>query len=218
MPDFDLSVYLVTDTPLSGVRGVAETARLAAEGGATIVQLRDPDGSTRSLVDTAATLMAVLKPRGIPLIVNDRVDVALAAGADGVHLGQSDMPAGIARRLIGPDRILGLSVANRAELAASQDDMPHVDYIGVGPFRPTTTKPDAGAAIGAAGLTAMGELVSVPIVAIGGIDANNAGDAIRAGADGVAVVSAICAADDPVAATRELVDTVAEARRNRARP
>lgn len=212
MRPLDLSVYLVTDTRLCGARGVAETARLAVEGGASVVQLRDPDAKGRELLGLAAALVALLRPLGVPLIVNDRVDVALAAGADGVHLGQSDMPAPAARRLVGPDAIVGLSVGSPAEFAASREVLSAVDYLGVGPFRATGTKADAGAAIGADGIEALRALTSLPMVAIGGIDAGNAAEAVRVGAGGVAVVSAICAADDPAAAARAIAGAVRGAR------
>lgn len=218
MKPFDLSVYLVTDTRLCGPRGVAETVRLAVGGGATLVQLRDPDAEIRDLLALAETLVAMLRPLGIPLLVNDRVDVAMAAGADGVHLGQTDLPASAARRLMGEDAIIGLSVGSPEEFAASRAELHAVDYLGTGPFRATGTKGDAGAAIGAAGIAAVSELCRLPMVAIGGIDAGCAADAIRAGADGVAAVSAICAADDPQEATRAISDAVRSARAGLAGP
>ncbi len=213
MKPFDLSVYLVTDTRQCGPRGVAETVRLAVEGGATLVQLRDPNAAIRDLLALAETLIAMLRPLGIPLLVNDRVDVAMAAGADGVHLGQADLPASAARRLMGEDRIIGLSVGNPEEFAASRAELHAVDYLGTGPFRATGTKGDAGAAIGAAGIAAVCELCRLPVVAIGGIDVDCAAEASRAGADGVAAVSAICAAEDPRAATRRIADAVRSARK-----
>ena len=208
---FDLSVYLVTDTALCGPRGVVETVRAAIEGGATLVQLRDPDAHGRALVEVVRALLALLRPRGIPLLVNDRVDVALAAGADGVHVGQSDMAPADVRRLIGPEPILGLSVGTLTEFAAS--DLSGVDYLGVGPVFITGTKIDAGAAIGVDGVAAIRAHTNLPIVAIGGIDASRAAACIAAGADGAAVVSAICAAPDPRAATAKLAAVIADARR-----
>ncbi len=209
---FDLSVYLVTDPVLCAARGVAETVQRAVAGGATMVQLRDPDAPTEALVAAARAIRAQLSGAGIALIINDNVEVALAAGADGVHLGQDDMDAGNARARLGPDAILGLSVGNLAELAASRAALPHIDYLGTGPFRATGTKANAGAAIGEAGLRAVRRAVGLPIVAIGGMAADNAAAAIRAGADGVAVVSAICGAEDPAAAAREIAAAVAAAR------
>ncbi len=215
MPDrhpFDLSVYLVTDQALSGARGVVETVRQAIAAGATMVQLRDPAAKTRALVEEARALGRLLRPAGIPFIVNDRVDVALAAGADGAHLGQSDMSVSDARALIGPGPLLGLSITSIADLGAS--DLTQVDYLGVGPVFATATKADAAPAMGLAGLAAVRAACDLPIVAIGGISADNATAVIAAGADGVAVVSAICAAPDAADATRRFADIVARAKRS----
>lgn len=211
---FDLTLYLVTDPRLVAERGLLATVDAAVKGGVTLVQLRDPDAHGRALVEQARALKALLAPLGIPLIVNDRVDVAVAADADGVHLGQDDMAPADARALLGPERILGLSVGNPAEFAGSSSgiDIGAVDYLGVGPVKATGTKTDAGAAIGAAGVAAVRALTRLPIVGIGGIDGALAGEVIRAGADGVAVVSAICAAPDPEHAARALLSAVTAAR------
>ncbi|MBP2149526.1 thiamine phosphate synthase [Xanthobacter flavus] len=211
---FDLTLYLVTDPRLVAERGLLATVDAAVKGGVTLVQLRDPDAHGRALVEQARALKALLAPLRIPLIVNDRVDVAVAADADGVHLGQDDMSPADARALLGPERILGLSVGNPAEFAGSSSgiDIGAVDYLGVGPVKATGTKTDAGAAIGAAGVTAVRALTRLPIVGIGGIDGALAGEVIRAGADGVAVVSAICAAPDPEHAARALLSAVTAAR------
>ncbi|MFG1236831.1 thiamine phosphate synthase [Xanthobacter autotrophicus DSM 597] len=211
---FDLTLYLVTDPRLVAERGLLATVEAAVKGGVTLVQLRDPDAHGRALVEQARALKALLAPLGIPLIVNDRVDVAVAADADGVHLGQDDMSPADARALLGPERILGLSVGNPAEFAGSSSgiDIGAVDYLGVGPVKATGTKKDAGAAIGAAGVAAVRALTRRPIVGIGGIDGALAGEVIRAGADGVAVVSAICAAPDPEHAARALLSAVTAAR------
>lgn len=211
-PAFDLSLYLVTDTGQCGARGVVETAAAAARGGATLVQLRDPHAKTRELVDLARALVAALAPFSVPLIVNDRIDVALATGAAGVHVGQKDMAPGDARALLGPDRILGLSVGSLDELAAS--DLGPVDYVGIGPYRGTATKSDAGNAIGVSGFKTVREKIDLPAVAIGGIKAEHVGELMAAGADGVAVVSAICAAADPQEAARVLADRLRAARQN----
>jgi len=207
---FDFSVYLITDRALSGARGVLATVAAAIAGGATMVQLRDPEAKTRALVEEARAIHRLTRPAGIPFVVNDRVDVALAAGADGVHLGQSDMTVADARALIGPDPILGLSITSEADLDVS--DLRGVDYLGVGPVFQTSTKPDAAPPINVGGLEAIVARTKVPIVAIGGIHAGNASDAIAAGARGIAVVSAICAAPDAEAATRELVEIVRNTR------
>jgi thiamine-phosphate pyrophosphorylase len=209
-PRLDLSVYLVTDRTLCGARGVLDTVRDAIAGGVSIVQLRDPEAKTRVLVEEARALLALLRPAKIPFIVNDRVDVALAVDADGVHVGQSDMMAADARRLIGPRRILGLSITSEADL--DKADLAGVDYLGVGPIYATLTKPDAAPPISVGGLRAVAERTSLPIVAIGGLHAGNADEVIAAGAGGVAVVSAICGAADARVAARELADVVKTAR------
>jgi thiamine-phosphate pyrophosphorylase len=207
---FDLSVYLVTDTGLCGPRGIVETVKQAVSAGATIVQLRDPVSKTRILVELARDLLAILRPAGVPLIVNDRIDVALAAQADGVHVGQSDMTTADVRALMGPQPILGLSITALADL--NKSDLAQVDYLGVGPVFATATKADAAPAMGLDGLAAVRSTSTLPIVAIGGIHAGNTADVIAAGADGVAVVSAICAAPDAAAATRELARVIATTR------
>jgi thiamine-phosphate pyrophosphorylase len=208
---FDLSVYLITDPVLTGARSVTEVVEMAIAGGATMVQYRNPDDKTRILVDEARAILALTKPAKVPFIVNDRIDVALAIGADGVHVGQADMRVADVRRLIGPAPIVGLSITSEADLDVS--DFGGVDYLGVGPVFATSTKPDAAPPINVGGLEAIVARTKIPIVAIGGLHAGNAADAITAGAAGVAVVSAICAAPDPTAATRELVGIVKGAKR-----
>jgi thiamine-phosphate pyrophosphorylase len=199
----DLSLYLVLDPDLcGGAAGMVETARLAAENGATVVQLRAPGWKKSLWLATASELKRVLAPFGVPLIVNDQVDVALAVDADGVHVGQDDLPPAVVRRLIGPGKWLGLSISNARELA----DVPPglVDYLGIGPVYPTATKRDAAPATG---LDILAELVAatpLPVVAIGGIQLDNCGFPVQAGAQGVAVVSAICGQDDVAGATAQL--------------
>ena len=202
----DLSLYLVLDPELcGGPAAMVRTARLAAENGATVVQLRAPDWKKRQWLETAVELKAVLAPFGVPLIINDHVDIALAVDADGVHVGQDDLAVAETRRLIGPAKILGLSVSNAVELA----EVPAgVDYLGIGPVYPTGTKPDAAAATGA---PLFGELVAaagLPVVAIGGINAGNLPPLFAAGTHGVAVVSAICGQGDPARATALLAGTI----------
>lgn len=214
-PAFDLSVYLVTDPALGGTRPLEEIVAQAISGGATMVQLRDPHAKGRALAEIGRRLLTVTRARKVPLVVNDRVDVAFAIGADGVHLGQSDLDAAAARRLLGTDAIIGLSVADSAELEASRKSLGAVDYLGVGPVFATGTKSDAGAAIGLAGISWMRDAVDLPLVAIGGIKAGNAADVVAAGCDGVAVVSAIVSATDPAAAAREIARAVEDGR-NRA--
>ena len=201
----DLLLYLVLDPDLcGGPEGMVRTARLAAESGATVVQLRAPNWKKRQWLATARELKSVLKPFGVPLIINDHIDIALAVDADGVHVGQDDLPVAEVRRLIGPDKWLGLSVTNAEQLA----EVPYgsVDYLGIGPVYPTGTKSDAAPVVG---VTAFAELVAasrLPVVAIGGIQAGKCQSLMQAGAKGVAVVSAICGQVDPARATKVLLE------------
>ena len=199
---FDPTLYLVPDPELARGRALTELVAAAVRGGVTLVQLRDKHAEGRALLETARALKAVLDPQGVPLIVNDRADVAHAAGAAGCHVGQSDLPAEAARALLGPDAIVGISIDVVEQARAI--DAALVDYVAYGPFAATATKADAGPPIGADGLAAARRLTGLPLVAIGGIDARNVAEAVRAGADGIAVVSAIMAAAGPEAASREL--------------
>lgn len=210
--DFDLSLYLVAGRPAVNGRDLVDTVREAVSGGVSMVQIRDPRADTRRLVEETYALKKLLQPLNIALIVNDRVDVVLAAGADGVHLGQDDMTPSDARRILGPDFIIGLSVGNPDEFEASRDHLHAVDYLGVGPIRGTSTKSDAGSAIGLEGLAAIRALTALPIVAIGGLGVGDVAPVVRAGAGGAAVVSAICGAADPAAAARELIAEIRAAR------
>ena len=178
----------------------------------SLVQLRDPDAKTGELVEQARALLALLRPAGIPLIINDRVDVALAVSADGVHVGQRDMTVADVRALVGSELIVGLSISTLAELEHSAASLAAVDYLGVGPIFATQTKPDAAPPIGAAGLAAVVARTKLPVVAIGGLKRENAAEAIHAGAQGVAVVSEICCAPDVTLASAQLADVVREAR------
>jgi thiamine-phosphate pyrophosphorylase len=206
----DLSLYLVADAALCGGRGVEAVVREAVEGGVTLVQVRAKSVPDPDLAALATRLIAILAPTGIGLIVNDRPEVAVAVGAAGVHVGQEDAPADRVRAIIGDRMILGLSIETEAQLA--RVDPALVDYVGIGPVRPTATKPDAAPAIGFDGLARLVAASPVPAVAIGGIGPEEAGRAIGAGAAGIAVVSAICAATDPRAAAQGLARAVASAR------
>lgn len=206
---FDLSVYLVTDRAMAAPRSPATVAAAAAAGGATMVQLREKRDDTDWLVAEARVLKAALAPHGVPLIVNDRPDVALAAGADGVHVGQGDISAAAARDLLGPAAIIGISVAAAADLETVDPTV--VDYVGLGPVFPTPTKPD-GVPLPPGALRSIRARLPLPVVAIGGLTADNLADAIAAGCDGVAVVSAICAAADPRAAAAGLRTAVRAAK------
>ncbi|WP_322487129.1 thiamine phosphate synthase [Chloroflexus sp.] len=208
----DWSLYVVTDAGLSRGRSHLAVIEAAIAGGATVVQYREKVAATRQMIAEAQVLRELTRRAGVPLIVNDRLDVALAIDAEGVHIGQDDMPAAVARRLIGPDKLLGVSAANLAEaMQAVQDG---ADYLGVGPVFATPTKPDAAPPIGMDGLREICRHVSLPVVAIGGINAANAADAIAAGAQGIAVVSAVVAAEDVTAAAQQLRALVAAARAN----
>jgi thiamine-phosphate pyrophosphorylase len=209
-PGFDPAVYLVTDRDLCGERSLADVVGLAVRGGASLVQLREKTADTRAFVELARALKALLAPYGVPLLINDRVDVALAAGAAGAHLGQSDMPADLARQLLGPAAILGLSLELPGQLAEAEAQ--DVDYYGVSPIHPTPTKTNTGPGWGLDGLRRLRAATARPLVGIGGIGAHNAAEVIRAGADGIAVVSAICAAADPEAASRALRGAVLQAK------
>lgn len=207
----DLGIYLITDEAMCSSAGVAATVVAAVEGGATVVQLRRPGAGGRALLAGTRELVACST---VPVIVNDRVDVALAGGAGGAHLGQSDLPVPDARRLAGPGLLLGWSVTTVAQAEeASRWPPGTVDYLGVGPVYPTATKPDASTPLGLDGLRRIVSAVPLPCVAIGGIDASNAAAVMGAGVAGVAVVSAICGTPDPKEAAARLRDAVETGRR-----
>jgi thiamine-phosphate pyrophosphorylase len=212
-PRLDPTLYLVTDPQPGGGRALLEIVAAAVQGGVTLVQLRDKRADGRALLEQARALKALLDPLGVPLLINDRIDIALAAGAAGCHVGQTDLPVEAARALLGPDAILGTSLDAVEQARAA--DPEHLDYVAYGPFAATATKGDAGAPIGAAGLAAVRALTGLPLVAIGGVGEANLGEAIAAGADGIAVVSAIMAAADPTAASRRLREAIEVAREGR---
>jgi thiamine-phosphate pyrophosphorylase len=211
----DLRLNAIVDPERSGGHDLAELARLSAEGGATLVQLRDKKSETRAMVETTRAIKQALAPFGVPLVVNDRLDVALAARADGVHLGQDDMAVEDARRLLGPGAIIGLSVKNEREAESAPVDL--IDYVGSGGVYVTMSKQQKNAPIGPAGLARIIAVLrrragqhgkALPVCGIAGIDAGNAAEVIAAGADGVAVISAISLAPDPAAASRTLREIV----------
>jgi thiamine-phosphate pyrophosphorylase len=210
---FDPSVYLVLDRLFVGERDLLATLQAALAGGVTVVQLRDKQAPRALFLEQARRIQALLQPTDVPLIINDRVDVALEIGADGVHVGQDDMAAAEARRLLGPRAIIGLSVSRPDELAAADPAL--VNYIGLGPVFPTDTKLNTPPPLGIGGVRALRRRLKLPVVAIGGIGANNAAPLIVAGADGVAVVASICSAPDPEAAARLLTRAVANGRERR---
>lgn len=202
-----LRLYLVTDQSSAGGRTLTEVVAAAVQGGVTCVQLREKQLTTRDFFAQAIALKELLAPHGIPLVINDRIDVALACGAQGVHLGQSDMPVMQARRLLPADVFIGWSVETMEDVARSAS-LP-VDYLGVSPIHATPTKTDTHTPWGLDGLRNVRSATALPLVAIGGIHAGNARAVLAAGADGLAVVSALCGAQDPCAAAaglRKLID------------
>jgi thiamine-phosphate pyrophosphorylase len=206
-------LYLVTDRALCGIKPLEDVVLRAVRGGASYVQLREKDISTRAFVEEALRIKKILEPYRIPLIINDRIDVALACGAEGVHIGQQDMPYAEARRLMGDDAIIGVSVENWEDV----EDAENIDanYIGVSPVFATPTKTDTKGAWGLEGIARIKDFSRHQLVAIGGINESNAREVVRAGADCVAVVSAICAASNPEEASRRINQIIKTALKER---
>jgi len=207
----DYTLYVITGDKYSRGRSLLEVAAAAIAGGAGVIQLREKNFSGRRLVEAGRELRRLTREKGVTLIVDDRVDVALAIDADGVHLGQDDMPIEAARRLIGPGKIIGISTHSVEQALAAEKA--GADYIGVGPVYETHTKEDVMAPVGLELVRRVAGVVRIPKVAIGGIKAHNAQEPVAAGADGVAVITAVVAADDIAAAARELRRQVEEARK-----
>jgi thiamine-phosphate pyrophosphorylase len=211
MTTVDLRLNAIIDPAVGGGHDIADLARRVAAGGATLVQLRDKGGPTHAMVEDARAIKAALMPFKVPFVVNDRVDVALAAGAEGVHLGQEDMAAADARRLLGPAAIVGLSVSSIAEAEAAPIES--IDYVGIGSVFATASKPLAQLPIGPEGLARIAAMLrrrapAMPICGIGGINADNAAAVIGHGADGVAVISALSLTPDPAGAARALREII----------
>ncbi|HEU4558049.1 MAG TPA: thiamine phosphate synthase [Longimicrobium sp.] len=202
-----VALIVITD-PDCGGRAVVDVVCAALRAGAPSIQLRGKDQPAREQVELARALRAETRAAGALLWVNDRLDVALTAGADGVHLGQDDLPLEAARRIVPAGFLIGIS-AETAELALAAE-RGGADYVGTGPVYATGSKADAGDAVGCERITEVARAVRIPVVGIGGIGAANAGEVVRAGAAGVAVISAVMRAPDPEAATRELLRAVAE--------
>ncbi|RCV88718.1 thiamine phosphate synthase [Billgrantia montanilacus] len=200
----DLTLYLVTDPRLCARHGLVETVVAAVRGGVTLVQLRDKQASDDELIDQARRLKAALAGSGVPLIVNDRLDVALASQADGLHLGQDDGDVAVARQAMGEQAILGLSVQNLEQMARL--DSGPLDYLGLGPVFATTTKQNHARPLGFDRLAALVAASPLPAVAIGGLQAEHAARVRATGARGAAVVSAICGQPDPEVAARAFFD------------
>ncbi len=205
-----LAVYVLTDEPLAGGRSQVAMVRQALEGGATAVQLRAKKMSARAQVNLGRRLRPVIADYGALYIVNDRADVAAAVSADGVHLGQEDLPASAARRLLGEGAIIGVSVTEVEEAVQARDN--GADYLGLGPIFPTDTKEDAGEAVGPQCVREIVSQVDIPVVGIGGVNQENAHRVIAAGAAGVAVISAVMGQDDVRAATQRLAQAVKRGR------
>ncbi len=199
-------LHVLTDVTLQARFTHTELTRLAIEGGADTIQFRHKSGSTREMIENAREMKKICEDAGISFIVNDRIDVAIAAEAHGVHLGQDDFPIPLARKLLGEDKIIGGSAATieEAELCLSDG----ADYVGFGPVFPTTSKDDAGPVSGIDILRQVVEAIPLPIIGIGGIFAHNTPDVIKAGAHGIAVISAVCCQEDPKQATKALHDAL----------
>ena len=203
----DLRLNAIVDPERSGGHDLAELARLCAQGGATLIQLRDKLSETRAMVETARAIKQALEPFKVPLVINDRIDVALAAGADGVHVGQDDMAVEDARKLLGRDAIIGLSIKTVAEAQAAPVAL--IDYVGSGGVYVTLSKEQKKPPIGPQGLARIIDVLKrrkakMPVCGIAGVDASNAAEVIAAGADGIAVISALSLVPDPAAAARTL--------------
>jgi len=211
LQNIDYSLYLVTDRGLARGRSTLDIVKAAVRGGATCVQLREKACSTLDFIKQALAIKDFLKSRGVPLIINDRVDVALAVEADGVHLGQTDMPLVIAKRILADSMIIGISAESLED--AIEAEKGGADYLGVSPIYATPTKTDTAPPLGLKGLRAIREAVHLPLVGIGGLNRDNAAAVIQNGANGVAVVSAIVSADDPATAACDLFQIIDEARK-----
>jgi len=205
--NIDLSLYLVTDRELSKGRTIEYIVDQAVKGGVTMVQLREKNCSSREFLELAIRLKKILKNKNIPLIINDRLDIALAAEADGLHIGQSDMPYKKAREILGHKAIIGLSVEN-LDQAVEANKYEDLNYIGLSPVFSTPTKTDLNTQLGLQGVKDISKISKHKMVGIGGINLSNAKDVIMAGAQGVSVVSAICSANNPYLAARELKNQV----------
>ena len=206
MREIDWRLCLVADAEAAGKRDLVAIVRDAADAGVTLIQLRGKTLDTRDFLDLALQTSGILKPRGIPLIINDRADVVLASGADGLHLGQQDLPLAYARKILGRERLIGISVNTIEEARAAESG--GAGYVGVGPIHFTSSKEKLPTILGLEGLRSIREKVHIPILAIGGIDTNNAKAVITSGADGIAVISAIMGADNISEATEKLLSVL----------
>jgi len=204
-------LHLLTDVVLQSRFSHEDLARLGIAGGADTIQLREKGGSTRHMIEVAKGMAAVCRQAGVSFIVNDRIDVALASEADGVHLGQSDFPIPLARRLLGEDKLIGGSAATLDEAESCLAE--GADYVGFGPVYPTTSKGDAGPVSGREVLRQVVETIPLPIIAIGGVTTEKVLEVMKAGAYGIAVISAVCCQIDPEGATRALREELERSKR-----
>ena len=214
MDRIDWRLCFIADSEAATGRDILQLIGRAVDGGATIIQLRGKKWTSREFLEVGMKAVRFLHQKKIPLIINDRVDIALACEADGVHLGQDDMPLPYAREILGKSRIIGISVATPSEAEVAEKD--GADYVGAGPVFATLSKTDLGPLLGLKGLRRIREEVKIPIMAIGGITALNVADVISAGADGVAVISAIAAAANSKKAAIEIIESIGKLK-NRAR-
>jgi len=200
-------LYVIIDPAAARGRDLAQIAAQAIRGGADAIQLRDKTGPIRQVIEEAGRLLAVTRPAAVPLIINDRIDVVVACGADGVHVGQDDLPVSVARQILGPERIVGKSTHTLSQ--ALEAEREGVDYLAVGPIYPTPTKPDSPS-VGRDLIAQVRAKVRAPLVVIGGIEAGTLPEVLQHGAACVAVVRAVCGADDPEEAARTLKRMVAQ--------
>ncbi|MFW6005708.1 MAG: thiamine phosphate synthase [Desulfonatronovibrionaceae bacterium] len=214
MKTADYSLYLVTDQDLCRGRDLVDTVMEAVAGGVTAVQIREKNASARAFFQLALALKKRLAKQDVPLIINDRVDVAVAADADGVHVGQTDLPAAQVREMIGPDKILGISINTFEQMEEAARNQ--VDYLSLSPVFPTPTKTDTTEPFGISGLKKARTLTRLPLITIGGVNLENIHEIMSTGLDGVALVSAICSADSPEQAARTLAEKIRQARELRA--
>ena len=208
--EIDYSLYLVTDRGLCLGRNLIDVVERAVKGGVSVVQLREKDASTREFLSIGMEIKRLLVKENIPLIINDRIDIASALDAEGVHLGNSDMPFEIAKSILGRDKIIGLSAECIED--AVEADRAGADYIGVSPVYTTPTKPELETGLGIQGLREIRKVTRLPLVAIGGMKADNCREVIENGADGIAVVSGICSAPDPEEAAKDILNEIKKGR------
>ncbi len=211
MRKFDPTLYVLTDSRLSRGRDEMTVVRLALAGGATMIQYREKEASPGVQAERASALLALCRRAQVPFIINDHPEVALAAEADGVHLGQADLDPAHARRILGDDFIIGVSVRSPGEARAAQEA--GADYLAASGVFPTPSKSDVGEPLGIEGLRGIVVATDLPVVAIGGIGAGNAAEVVRTGAAGVAVISAVVSADDIRAACAALLASIIQGRR-----